>query len=143
MKLAKNFLLLIVLATTFSAFAAKSSNIQLGGGTVAPKESLTIPLDKLMSGGSYYVHCQIADVNNDKNKVMMLFNVVYSLTGVTLNGKYIFGTPAQARLNKTNTVVIGEVGARNGAVIFGNMDQDDSVEVSNCVAIPTENSKIN
>lgn len=138
MKTLKNLILTALLITTFSAVAnLKNSNITLGGGIVGPKETLSISLDKLVGNGEYNVQCQIIDSNNDKNKVMMVFDVASSLTGVTLNGKYA-STPAQLKLSKNNTLLFSEVGTRNGALVFTNMDLDDSVEVKNCVAVPVE-----
>lgn len=141
MKLIKFFLVISIgLFTAFNSFAnLKNSSISLGGGTVSPRETLTISLDKLVSVGSYNIVCQITDNNNDKNKVMMLFSVANSIAGVQLNGRYIGATPAQSKLNKTNTVVFPEIASRYGSLMFSNMDQDDSVKVESCVATPVGN----
>lgn len=109
------------------------------GGVVKSKETLSLSLDKLVAGGSYHRVCKITDPNNQKNKVSLVFStfgaVMPTGTGrITLNGSEVGMGQAQVQLNNVNNIVEYFNMYQQYALAFKNLDQDDSVTVSDCVA---------
>lgn len=144
MKLNKNIIFLAAFSMSCASFAGnlKSSNISLdGGGTLKPRESLSISLDKLVAGGSYHVTCKITDPNNQKNKVSLVVSDYDSMSPmgggrIVVNGSEISsGGRAQVELSQVSNVVEFFNVWQNNYLSFTNLDQDDSVTISDCVAV--------
>lgn len=128
-----------ILMLSLSSYAAnvKSSNINLVGGTISPRETLAISTDKLLPGGSYKVTCKITDPNNKNNPVILNVNA----TGeggasclIVLNDTWI-GGPQFSLPQVDNTIQITNVYNNRTPIKILNLDQTDSVKFSDCVAV--------
>lgn len=139
MKLKKMIFVVGISLLSLCSYAAstKNSNISLVGGTISPRQTLQIATDKLVPGGSYTVMCTISDSNNKANPVTVKVNVAYPAGWgggqITLNGNYINGSQFsltqvdnQLQLTRIQSVT---------PISITNLDQSDSVKVSDCVAI--------
>lgn len=139
MKLTKLIASISLLCLTTLCFAAgvKNSNINLPGGTIAPNGVFKIDTSKLNPNGMYVISCNINYSKYADNKLFLSVKA-YSGQGIgastfTLNGEYVgsqFSLPqASNNLQITNIRNITDLS-------IANLDHDDSVTVSSCVATP-------
>jgi hypothetical protein len=131
----KNIIYISLLSSVFflsaTSFAeTKSSDIQLGGGSIAPRATLKLALDKLTPLVFYKAVCHITDANNLKNQAYMKFSLPVNVNK----------TPnmlEQVKLTEIdNTVEIEWVTTMDKSIAFTNLDQEDTVVVDHCVATP-------
>lgn len=111
-----------------------------GNGVVAPKSTLSVPLDALLVNAQYKVECNVT--NSSNTNVGMAFGVATG-GGVATSGQFIFNgkflSSNQAMLLPTTNIVIspGVICTSNSpqnALTFQNVDDTNSVVVSDCVA---------
>ncbi len=134
--------ILTTLCTTQISIAApQASTIFLGGGTIAPTQTLNIPL-KLVANIAYTLSCNINQPNYMNNKVII--RVAGSDTSITIGYIKLNETEAsayqnlQAPLSKANnslqidTVAISN--PKTASLSITNADQDDTVTVTSCSA---------
>jgi len=116
--------------------------VKLGGGEVAPRQTLELKVSALIPYVSYRITCDITDPKNAVNPVVMAFMVLSGTSPGTifLNGVRL-GYPSQSKLTKINNTFLlegysqeGHDSYRSPAITFINADDNDSVTVSNCVA---------
>lgn len=136
-------LLLACSAANASMFGSPDV-INLGGGEVAPRQTLKLDVSAFIPIVKYNITCDITDPNNTKNPVIMAFGPSMNVgTGVgwfVLNGIRMESYQAQAKLTKVNNTLL-MAGVSNfpynhvqPSIAFTNADTSDSVTVSNCIA---------
>ena len=124
-----------------SIAAPQSSAVHFAGGEINPTKQLEISLSKLIPDINYNLTCNIIDANNAKNQVTLYFNSNDTLINETpmLNEKQFYEGTQQKLTRVQNILYISEIvispAAKNPLLLFRNADQDDSITISNCVAI--------
>lgn len=124
---------LILSTSIFAGNTLKNSSINLNvSGVIKPHETLTIATDKLLNDVGYDVVCKIKDPNNAKNPAYIKMTGTYYYNEV--NGWPCYD---QAKLDQVNnTLVMGYI-SNYTPVTITNIDNDDTIEVENCVATPS------
>ncbi len=121
----------------------KSGRVSLTGGTIAPSSSLDVGLAGLNAKFRYDIECTISDANNAANPVVIGIDSVYYTAGSSMlgeiffNGSRVGGGSLQAALPGTKTLLeIHSISPYAQGITISNSDLDDSLDVSNCSAVP-------
>jgi hypothetical protein len=134
--------LFLVLAAPSLAFADIS--IQLGGGTAAPGQKLSVDATKLLPNVNYKLNCTV----NSPTPTMMHFSIGgvfgYDNFPALVNSKNIGSISLLGQNGMLNagtndfTMPVYRITLnRSGAILdFLNLDDSASIVVSNCVATP-------
>lgn len=127
------------LITSMVIAAPLSSTVKLDGGTINPASQLNIGLEKIANGAVYNITCDIIDLNNKANQVIMSVHGGGSVTfsNIRLNGNE---QNQQFKLDQVNNklelvnVLVNAYGP-SPVITFKNIDRDDAVTADNCVAV--------
>tara|TARA_R110000868_G_scaffold160018_5_gene389292 strand:+ start:2366 stop:2755 length:390 start_codon:yes stop_codon:yes gene_type:complete len=129
---------MLVASMPLAALATRSSSVSLKGGAASPDQAIEIKGDGLYEGTYYGVTC-ILNMKSKKDKYSHVQVYTSSSLPVTVNmhpvsnsGQSIIAT------NEDNYLVIEAFRNFESAQIR-NIDRDNTLTVSNCVATPSIN----
>jgi hypothetical protein len=120
--------------------AIASSVVNLGGGgVVAPATSVNLSLNGLVPAMTYSVICYI-NTSYPFQYIMLgssFSDSTSSISSYSLNGNYV--TQDQLLVGQNIVVVNGNfTNPTTGYLVFTNLDQTNSFNVSNCFGIPIQ-----
>lgn len=135
--------LVLALVGNSASNASRGYQIQLGGGTAKPGQTLAVDAAKLLSHVNYQIECQV-----DATAATMMHFLVggvlsTDINNLEMNSKYIGNisiTGLNAALNAgSNNYKVGYLitqDKNNAKLFFLNLDDSAVVTVSHCVATP-------